>query len=83
MEFASLDFGSGDQAIPCGLSLFKDDMCTEYAAQNWYRRDGSCKNVKEDGGPWKGVSLSGCWGPGTPNGKPTDDPNVDPNGDEA
>ncbi len=78
-EFFSLNFGSGEDAIPCGLSLFKDEACTEYATKNWYRRDASCKAAKEDGGPWGGVSFSGCWGPGTPNGKSTDDPNVDPN----
>lgn len=78
-EFLSLDFGSGEDAIPCGLSMFKNEDCTGYVSNNWYRRDDSCQSLSNFGGHVAAVSLSGCKGPGTPNEKPTDDPNVNPN----
>lgn len=68
MDTVGINWGTGSATVNCGIDVFTDDNCKDYASVAWQRKDGDCRSMKMDGGPWRSIKVGPCWGPGTSNG---------------
>lgn len=68
MDTVGINWGTEGKAINCGIDVFTDAECKNYALVAWQKKDGDCRRMSMDGGPWRSIKVGPCWGPGAPNG---------------
>ncbi|KAL6716837.1 hypothetical protein ACLMJK_004749 [Lecanora helva] len=56
-----INWGTNGARVPCGVDLYKDEDCQDFAVGTWKPGNGSCISVVEHGGPFRGIRTAACY----------------------